>query len=207
MLVSPYAFKTFAYTELVRVRLCYDVVTNNPHISMGYKNNDLFLAQATCTSWVNYSLWSMFTLGPFWGCCLVAEGRKRTISWTYCFGAKWYGLSVHVLLTRVDHMPLSSSTGLGCIVIPQATGLMQESRILPGRLVLWVITCRTTAFTVRSRARQLEWSCELSGVESLYTCRWSRGFSDWEPNVWPILHRCLCDVQQIAWPLWTSKCA
>ena len=65
----------------------------------------------------------MFTLGPFWGCCLVAEGRKtenHKLDLT-ALAQKWYGLSIHVLLTRVDHMPLSSSTGLGCVVPGKAS--------------------------------------------------------------------------------------
>ena len=39
-------------------------------------------------------------------------------------------MTIHV----VNHVTLSSSTGLRCIVIPQATDLMQESRILPGKV-------------------------------------------------------------------------
>lgn len=103
----------------------------------------------------------MFTLGPFWGCCLVAEGRKtekHKLDLT-ALAQKWYGLSIHVLLTRVDHMPLSSSTGLGCVVIPQATGLMQESRILPGKASI-------VSHNLQNHLH-LQWGVEQGGLNGL----------------------------------------
>ena len=64
-----------------QLRLCYDVATNNPRISMGYKNNDLFLAQATSTSWVNYSSAPCLHLDLFGDVPLWQKGeRQRTIS-------------------------------------------------------------------------------------------------------------------------------
>ena len=49
---------------------------------MGYKNNDLFLAQATCTSWVNHSSAPCLHLDLFGDVVLWQKGeRQRTISW------------------------------------------------------------------------------------------------------------------------------